>query len=63
MLKCFFVAVVTVLMTAPSNKEGEDDDRLDEMNCSCLDNGIKHRASLKTKQKKTTTPHATLILT
>lgn len=30
-LKCFFVAVVTVLMTAPSNREGEDEDKLEEM--------------------------------
>lgn len=29
-LKCFFVAVVTVLITAPSNSDGEDD-KLDEM--------------------------------
>lgn len=36
-LKCFFVAVVTVLITAQSNSEGEDDDRLDAMKCSCLD--------------------------
>jgi hypothetical protein len=30
-LKCFLVAVVTVLMTAPSKSEGEEEDRLDEM--------------------------------
>lgn len=29
--KCFFVAVVTVLMTAPSNREGDDEDKLDEI--------------------------------
>ena len=36
MLKCFFVAVVTVLMTAPSNRDGDEVDRLAEMKWSCL---------------------------
>ena len=29
--KCFFVAVVTVLITAPSNKEGDEELRLLDM--------------------------------
>lgn len=35
--KCFFVAVVTVLITAPSNREGEEELRLLDMKWSCLD--------------------------
>lgn len=46
-LKCFLVAVVTVLMTAPSNKDGDDDDRLDEMNCSCLVEGSENKEKIK----------------
>lgn len=38
-LKCFLVAVVTVLMTAPSNREGEEELRLLEMKWSCLWDG------------------------
>lgn len=34
--KCFFVAVVTVLITAPSNREGEEELRLLDMKWSCL---------------------------
>lgn len=34
--KCFFVAVVTVLITAPSNKEGDEELRLLDMKWSCL---------------------------
>lgn len=43
MLKCFLVAVVTVLMTAPSKRDGEDEDKLDEMNWSCLEEGAGNR--------------------
>lgn len=35
-LKCFLVAVVTVLMTAPSKSEGLEELRLLEMKWSCL---------------------------
>lgn len=34
--KCFFVAVVTVLITAPSNREGEEELRLLDIKWSCL---------------------------
>lgn len=54
-LKCFLVAVVTVLMTAPSNKDGDDDDRLDEMNWSCLVEGSENKGGNWRKKK-----HATL---
>lgn len=41
--KCFFVAVVTVLMTAPSNKEGDEELRLLDMKWSCLEKGERIR--------------------
>lgn len=56
-LKCFLVAVVTVLMTAPSNKDGDDDDRLDEMNWSCLVEGSENKGGNWRKKKTCNIEH------
>lgn len=50
--KCFFVAVVTVLITAPSNREGEEELRLLDMKWSCLDGkekNIKNKRNTSSK--------------
>ena len=50
--KCFFVAVVTVLITAPSNKDGDDELRLLDIKWSCLEDKIWIILSYLIKKKK-----------
>lgn len=54
--KCFFVAVVTVLITAPSNKDGDDELRLLDIKWSCLEDKIWITLSSLIKKKKKATP-------
>lgn len=52
--KCFLVAVVTVLMTAPSNKDGEEELRLLDMKWSCLKSNTKTHFKTSKGGKKIT---------
>ena len=52
--KCFFVAVVTVLITAPSNKEGDEELRLLDMKWSCLKDKVESIFSAVIKWRQQT---------
>lgn len=60
--KCFFVAVVTVLITAPSNKEGDEELRLLDMKWSCLKSKAETIFSAVIKKKSARSRNKTFLL-